>query len=199
MKKYICSIIITSIYSFSFAQLSESEILEKRTEHDSELRDTAVSILNSEEISEFEGLDYFDFDSTFQIEAKFCKRKGRKFEMPTSTDRLPVYRRYGIIKFTINDSLCKLEVYQNMALLNEEGYEDYLFIPFRDGTSRNETYGGGRYLDVRIPDGKMLLLDFNLAYNPYCAYSHRYSCPIPPAINTLEVNISAGEKTPFGH
>ena len=86
-----------------------------------------------------------------------------------------------------------------MALRKEEGFEDYLFIPFRDGTSRIETYGGGRYLDVRIPDGKELLIDFNLAYNPYCAYSHRYSCPIPPVVNTLDVKIIAGEKTPIGH
>ena len=86
-----------------------------------------------------------------------------------------------------------------MALRKKKEYKDYLFIPFRDGTSRMETYGGGRYLDLRIPKGKTILVDFNLAYNPYCAYSHRYSCPIPPEINTLNVRILAGEKTPFGH
>ncbi|MDG1428784.1 MAG: DUF1684 domain-containing protein, partial [Crocinitomicaceae bacterium] len=74
-----------------------------------------------------------------------------------------------------------------------------LFIPFRDKTSRHETYGGGRYLDVQIPDRDMMHLDFNLAYNPYCAYSHRYSCPIPPEENTLNVSILAGEKTPLAH
>lgn len=185
--------------TFSFGQLSESEVLEKRKIHAEELTDSTAGVLSAEEIDEFGGLNYFDFDSTFQIQAVFIKKRGKRFKMPTSTDRTPVYRRYGLIQFEINDSIFELEVYQNMALRKEEGFEDYLFIPFRDSTSRIETYGGGRYLDVRIPDGKTLLIDFNLAYNPYCAYSHRYSCPIPPAVNTLKVKIEAGEKTPIGH
>jgi uncharacterized protein (DUF1684 family) len=197
--KYIQFLLFLLISNLTFGQLSESDVLEKRKIHAEELGDSTMGVLNAEEISEFEGLDYFEFTSTFQIEATFTKKKGRRFKMPTSTDRLPVYRRYGLIQFTINDSLYELEVYQNMAIRKEKGFKDYLFIPFRDNTSRNETYGGGRYLDVRIPEGKTLLLDFNLAYNPYCAYSYRYSCPIPPKVNTLNVSIRAGEKTPFGH
>jgi uncharacterized protein (DUF1684 family) len=197
--KYIQFLLFLLISNLTFGQLSESDVLEKRKIHAEELGDSTMGVLNAEEISEFEGLDYFEFTSTFQIEATFTKKKGRRFKMPTSTDRLPVYRRYGLIQFTINDSLYELEVYQNMAIRKEKGFKDYLFIPFRDNTSRNETYGGGRYLDVRIPEGKTLLLDFNLAYNPYCAYSYRYSCPIPPKVNTLNVSIQAGEKTPFGH
>jgi len=196
---YFPILFLAFISSFSFGQLSESEVLEKRKEHAHELSDSTMGVLDAQEIYDFEGLDYFDFDSTYQIEAVFTKKKGRRFKMPTSTERLPVYRRYGIIQFRINDSLCELEVYQNMALRKKKEYKNYLFIPFRDGTSRVETYGGGRYLDVRIPKGKMILVDFNLAYNPYCAYSYRYSCPIPPEVNTLKVRISAGEKTPFGH
>lgn len=197
--KYTPFFLTLLISHLTFGQLSEPEVLEKREIHAEELSDSTQGVLNAKEISEFQGLDYFEFDSTFQLEAKFIKKKGRRFKMPTSTDRLPVYRRYGMVQFTINDSLFELEVYQNMALRKEEGFEDYLFIPFRDNTSRHETYGGGRYLDVRIPEGKTLILDFNLVYNPYCAYSYRYSCPIPPEINTLNMSISAGEKTPFGH
>ena len=78
-------------------------------------------------------------------------------------------------------------------------YKDYLFIPFRDVTSGKETFGGGRFLDARIPKNDTLLIDFNLNYNPYCAYSERYSCPIPPTENTLKVSILAGEKVPVGH
>ena len=74
-------------------------------------------------------------------------------------------------------------------------YENYLFIPFRDITSGDETYGGGRYLDFRIPETDSVTIDFNLSYNPYCAYNHKYSCPIPPAENSLPVKILAGEKT----
>lgn len=182
-----------------FAQLTAEEIEIKRKEHRMELSDTSYGVLTTEEIDEFEGLDYFAFDSTFQIVAKFTKKKGRSFEMPTSTDRKPWYKRYGYVDFEFEGASCRLEVYQNLELKQSKKYHDYLFIPFRDATSTKATYGGGRYLDVRIPSDENLLLDFNLAYNPYCAYSYRYSCPIPPEVNTLKININAGEKTPIGH
>ena len=86
-----------------------------------------------------------------------------------------------------------------MRLKKEKEYKDYLFLPFRDGTSRKESYGGGRFLDLKKPKGKTIHIDFNLAYNPYCAYSHRYTCPIPPPENELTIEIKAGEKTPIGH
>ncbi len=196
-------VIITSFFlllsAFNYAQLSEAETLANRAELEAEIQDTTNHMLDSLERANWQGLDYFDFDTSFQITARFKKKKGPKFEMPTSTDRLPVYRRYGYIYFTINGEERQLTVYQNVELTKREGYEDYLFIPFRDATSSKETYGGGRYLDTRIPDGKELLLDFNQAYNPYCAYSHRYSCPIPPEENTLKTSIEAGEKIPLAH
>jgi hypothetical protein len=85
-------------------------------------------------------------------------------------------------------------VYQNLGLLKNPEYEDYLFLPFNDYTNGNETYGGGRYLDVRIPKGNTMVLDFNKAYNPYCAYTYGYSCPVPPRGNSLETEINAGIK-----
>ncbi|MFT5859354.1 MAG: hypothetical protein ACI865_001455 [Flavobacteriaceae bacterium] len=194
------TLLITLFFiSSSMAQMTKTEIEEHRTEHHEHLLDTASHLLKLDEIESFVGLDYFDFDSTFQINARFIKSKGKKFEMPTSTDRLPVYRRYGFIEFEIAAQTCTLEVYQNLALRKEKEFRKHLFIPFRDGTSRNETYGGGRFMDVEIPNGKTLEIDFNLAYNPYCAYSHRYSCPIPPEANTLIIPIKAGEKTPMAH
>ncbi len=198
MKNYVI-ILLVVVSNSLFAQLSPSEIQGKRDEHAAELKDSTLGVLNSNEIAEFQGLDYFEIDTAFQIQATLIKKKGKRFKMPTSTERTPIYRRYGIVVFSVDDSSYQLEVYQNIDLRKKEGYEDYLFIPFRDGTSRTETYGGGRYLDVKIPSGKTILLDFNLAYNPYCAYSYRYSCPIPPAINTLSVKIFAGEKTPIRH
>jgi len=191
-----CLLISTTV---SFSQLSKTETLKKRAEHEAEIRDTSNHMLDSLERVEWRGLDYFDFDSKYQITARFKKKKGRKFEMPTSTDRLPVYRRYGFVYFTIDSVEHRLTVYQNVALIKREGFEDYLFIPFRDATKGAETYGGGRYMDTRIPEGKELILDFNQAYNPYCAYSHHYSCPIPPEENTLTIPIHAGEKIPLSH
>lgn len=183
----------------SYSQKSKLEIDSLRLIHLNELTDTIEGVLNSEEVEHFKGLDYFDFSLTYQVETKFKKRIGRTFEMATSTDRKPVYRRYGRVKFKLNGKKCKLEVYQNIALSVEPEYTDYLFIPFRDLTSRKETYGGGRYLDVIMVNGKTMLLDFNLAYNPYCAYSYRYSCPIPPEVNTLKIEVKSGEKTPLSH
>ncbi len=114
--------------------------------------------------------------------------------MQTSSERTPVYRRYGYVDFTINNQKQRLTVYQNIALSKVKGMEDYLFIPFKDSTSTITTYGGGRYLDFKITRATFVLIDFNLAYNPYCAYSHHFSCPIPPAENTLLIGIEAGEK-----
>jgi hypothetical protein len=78
--------------------------------------------------------------------------------------------------------------------VKKPGYEKHLFIPFNDRTNGNETYGGGRFLDVYETGTDTLIIDFNLAYNPYCAYNHKYSCPIPPEANNLELKVKAGEK-----
>ncbi|MCJ8288962.1 MAG: DUF1684 domain-containing protein [Crocinitomicaceae bacterium] len=199
MKNIICLIIITLFCSCAFSQSSEEEITTHRANHLVYLLDTTSGWLSQEEVDQFGGLDYFDFDESFQITAKFTKDKGRRFKMPTSTDRLPVYRRYGYLDFSIGDSSCRLEVYQNMKNRRKKGNKNYLFIPFRDATTRNSTYGGGRFMDITITESDTILLDFNLAYNPYCAYTYNASCPIPPAANTLTVKISAGEKTPIGH
>lgn len=181
----------------TFSQKSKEEIEALRLEHESELKDTSNHMLDSLELAKFRGLDYYHFDSNYQVQAKFEKDKGKKFEMPTSTERLPVYRRYGYVTFTIDSVSYTLTVYQNVKLKKNKEYKDYLFIPFRDATSRETTYGGGRYLDVRIPEKESITIDFNLAYNPYCAYSHHYSCPIPPEENTLDIKIEAGEKVPL--
>lgn len=179
--------------------MSEAEVEYLRLKHAEELSDTSNHVLNQDEIDHFEGLDYYPFSPDYQIEAVLIKDKGKKFEMLTSTDRKPWYRRYGFIEFEVNGIKCKLEVYQNLALKKRKEYKNYLFIPFTDLTCGETTYGAGRYIDTEIPEGNTLLIDFNLAYNPYCAYSHRYSCPIPPEFNHLKTLIEAGEKTPLGH
>lgn len=190
-------ILVTS--SFCFGQLTSAEVQSIRIEHLKELKDVEKGILKADEIKDFGGLNYFDFDSTYQLTAIFSKDKGPKFEMPTSTDRKPIYRQYGNLSFELNGQKSTLVVYQNIELSKSKEYRNYLFVPFRDNNSGNETYGGGRYLDIEKQKGKSWLIDFNLAYNPYCAYSYRYSCPIPPKENTLTITIDAGEKVPLGH
>jgi hypothetical protein len=116
------------------------------------------------------------------------------FKMKTTTDRQPEYRTYGTLTFKLFDSTIRLQVYQNVELIKKPGFEDYLFVPFTDNTSADESYGGGRYLDLRVPLSKSIEVDFNRAYNPYCAYNHKYSCPIPPAENHIPLKMKAGEK-----
>jgi len=197
--RFLIFFFILASHSSLLAQLSEKEIVEARSKHEAELRDTSNHMLDSVALLHFAGLDYFDFDSSYQVVGTFQKKKGKRFKMPTSTDRLPVYRRYGFVTFQIDSVTHTLTVYQNMSLRKVPEFKDYLFLPFRDATSAKSTYGGGRYLDAEIPKGTRIILDFNQAYNPYCAYSHHYSCPIPPPENTLKGAIIAGEKIPLTH
>ena len=197
--KLIFLLIFILISKIGFNQKTNDEILIHRKNHLNKLKDINSGILTAEEIEKFRGLDYYDFDSKFQIKAVFKKQKGPKFEMATSTERKPIYRKYGIITFNLDGKKLTLEVYQNIKLIKSKEYKNYLFVPFRDKTSGNESYGGGRYLDLKKQKGNMWLIDFNLSYNPYCAYSYRYSCPIPPKANTLDVSIKAGEKIPLNY
>lgn len=180
-----------------------SALHQERMATDSSFRDSTRSPLDKGKIAGFTALDYFDADSTFVLEALYQRHQKRpKFEMATSTERKPVYRRYGQLTFTIKGQEYVLQVYQNVQLVKQKKYRNHLFLPFTDVTSGNESYGGGRYLDLEInpklKEGKVIL-DFNRAYNPYCAYGHRWSCPIPPRENDLNVKVEAGVKAYAEH
>jgi uncharacterized protein (DUF1684 family) len=114
--------------------------------------------------------------------------------MPTTTERKSQEVVYGIARFELHGQYFELEIYQNQELMLKEGYEDYLFLPFLDETNGNGTYSGGRYIDLSIPDGDTIIIDFNKAYNPYCAYNKKYSCPIVPRVNQLNTAVNAGVK-----
>lgn len=164
-------------------------------ELNAEYKDASESPLTEEDRKEFEGLDFFKYDSTYVVEALFTRTENEApFKMKTTTDRLPVYVKYGILEFFIKDEIFQLNVYQNQDLIKQEDYEDYLFLPFSDETNGIESYGGGRYIDLRIPKDNTVVIDFNSAYNPYCAYNHKYSCPIVPRENYLKTRIEAGVK-----
>jgi hypothetical protein len=115
---------------------------------------------------------------------------------PTTTGKTMEYIPYAKAKFVIYSQQCTLIIYKSAKSLNQKEYENYLFIPFRDYTCGDDSYGGGRYLDLRMSDVKnnKVIIDFNRAYNPYCAYNEAYSCPIPPAENSLPLEIRAGER-----
>ncbi len=191
-------VIAVMIPNLSGAQADKSavrEIKAHRKEQRKEFRDPDKSPLTPEDRAQFRHLNYFEIDLTFRVNARFLKTDNSPlFAMKTTTDRLPEYRKFGEVHFQIDGQPLVLEVYQNPEIMQRPGYEDYLFIPFTDDTNGYETYEVGRYLDFRVPESDTVIVDFNKAYNPYCAYSGRYSCPIPPAVNHIGMRIEAGEK-----
>lgn len=191
--------ILLSMLSFA-CQTKETkiyiaEIEQQRAEKNADYNDSLKSPLNPIHLAEFNSLEYFKVDSDFNIEGTLELTPEQKpFEMATSTDRVPVYRKYANLHFNVKGEDFVLGVFQNMDYIDDSVYKNHLFIPFQDLTSSKEAYGGGRYIDIQIPDTDKVMIDFNLAYNPYCAYDDRWSCVIPPPENFLEVRILAGEK-----
>ncbi|MGE5383468.1 MAG: DUF1684 domain-containing protein [Omnitrophica WOR_2 bacterium] len=177
----------------------KKQLLQERKVKDKEFLNPEESPLTSDGMASFVGLSYFKPDKKYVIYAKLVRKTSPDtIKMKTTTERLPLYIVYGDATFNINGKQHQLTIYRNVGLMTKEGYEDYLFVPFTDQTSGNESYGGGRYIDARIPANDTIVLDFNKAYNPYCCYSKKYSCPIPPSQNYIDAKIKAGEKN-FKH
>ncbi|AUS06923.1 DUF1684 domain-containing protein [Pseudotamlana carrageenivorans] len=164
-------------------------------QQNADFKDVTKSPLKPSDLKVFQGLDFFKHDSTYRVHAYLkCTPDTKWFKMKTTTDRLSDERIYGVLSFELKGESFNLNVYQGKDLMTQEGFEDYLFLPFLDETNGVETYGGGRYIDVRIPTGDSLIIDFNKAYNPYCAYNEAYSCPIVPRENYLKTRVEAGVK-----
>jgi uncharacterized protein (DUF1684 family) len=143
-------------------------------------------------------LDFYPVNSSYRVVANFERvRNGKWLTMETSGSSKQTFRVYGIIRFAIHDTAMQLNIYQSQRLMAVAEYKDNLFLPFTDLTSGEETYASGRYIDLIFDDilDNKVVVDFNKAYNPYCAYiSGKYNCPIPPRENNLTVAILAGEK-----
>jgi len=181
--------------NLSFSQNNEKEVFEYQKELNESYLNSETTPLKEEELSDFKGLNFYPYNEKFVVKATLERLENQLvFKMPTSGKNQPDYKRYGILHFSINNQKLQLEVYQNIDLIKMKGYKKHLFLPFIDETSGNETYGAGRYLDIEIPDGNEILLDFNKAYHPYCAYTIGYSCPITPDVNFLKTEILAGVK-----
>jgi len=155
----------------------------------------AKSPLKEKDRKDFRGLDFFTFDSLYVVTMKLTRTPNEKpFKMKTTTSRLPNYVKYGIVEFDLKGETYKLSIYQNLDIIHQEEYVDYLFLPFLDDTNGDDSYGGGRYVEGSIPEGDTIVIDFNKAYNPYCAYNEKYSCPIVPRDNYVSTRIEAGVK-----
>lgn len=145
------------------------------------------SPLSEEQKGSFQGLDYYPEapELRFVVRAEPFKEQS-EVQIQTSTGDVGEYLKYGRIAFEVDGQPAELTVF-----IGKDGNP---FVPFADQTSGNETYGAGRYLEPEALGEEKFLVDFNLAYNPWCAYSSHYSCPLPPAENRLQVPIRAGEK-----
>ncbi|WP_426092268.1 DUF1684 domain-containing protein [Flavobacterium sp. DSR3-2] len=180
---------------FGQEKFDVSAVAKFQKELNAEYADAKTSPLIAEDLAVFKTLDFYPANETFFVIAKLVRtQKEKPFEMETSTDRKPLYVKYGELYFTINDRDFELNVYKNIELSKKKEYKDYLFLPFSDLTSGAESYIGGKYVDLRIPKGDSIVINFNTSYNPYCAYNYKYSCPKVPLENDLDIEIKAGVK-----
>ncbi|WP_313111240.1 DUF1684 domain-containing protein [Aequorivita sediminis] len=183
------------ILGFAQNEVLVLESLEAQIKLNSEFANPETTILTPKDFQTFKELEFYPIDKKYIVNARFVRTSDEKpFLMPTTTARTPEYVKYGEAHFSIDGKDFILSLFKNTQPYSEPGYEDYLFLPFTDLTSGDGSYGGGRYLDQRIPEGDTFVIDFNKAYNPYCAYNPKYSCPIPPKENDLLIRIEAGVK-----
>jgi uncharacterized protein len=199
LSKYILIGLISIYLPFvSMAQFDTVAIKQSiqafQSELNHEYREAETSPLNPEKLKNFKGLLFFPVNLNFTVQAKLTiTPEAAFFKMMTSSNQVRDYRQYGILTFTLSEKEFVLPVYQSQQLMKTEEYANYLFCPFTDLSNGKETYAAGRYIDLRMPtDGDVVLLDFNKAYNPLCAYSNRYSCPIVPKENHLAIEIPVG-------
>ncbi len=184
-------ILVSVIYNFMGSNDVESyrrQIIEAREEQDRFMRFSEESPFHDSDVK-FDSLQYFEPNPAFRVVGRFEEPESSEIiSLGTNDGLTEQYLVYGFASFTIDNVPLRLKILENVE---EEKY----FIPFGDATSADETYGAGRYLDVEHHGGRTIVLDFNTAYNPYCAYVDGYTCPLPPPDNLLAVAIKAGEKS----
>ncbi len=157
--------------------------------------DPATSPMQPSEVAAFPGLDYYAVDPAYRVTARFERIEDRKpIKIGTSDGDMRDYRRFGTLHFELEGKPATLTAFQSVIPPEDPAYADHLAVPFKDTTSGETTYGAGRYLDLRIPEDDAVVLDFNKAYAPYCAYSASYSCILPPPENHLNLAVEAGVK-----
>lgn len=167
-------------------------VQKERKEKDNSFRRVNGSPLNQDQRNAFTGLHYYAPTRAYRLDAQYRAAYPRDtVRMATTGTEPETYLRWGHATFILNKQEYKLTLYRRAT-----GPDTTLFIPFADRTNGLGSYGGGRYLDAAVPtpDATEITLDFNLAYNPYCAYNNSFVCPLPPAENRLNVEIPAGEK-----
>lgn len=189
--------VIIILYSTLSGNKSQEEynqqIVKEREEKDRFMKTSSESPFASQE-EVFKVLNYFPPDEKYRVIAKLTPIENKQVKVLTTNDgKNQSYVEYAFAEFDLDNRKNKLLILEVMEMGPQRGT---LFLAFGDKTSAGETYGAGRYLDIKkVPGASTIELDFNKAYNPYCAYTDKYSCPFPPRENLLEIAIPAGEKS----
>jgi uncharacterized protein (DUF1684 family) len=194
MKIKYLPILLLLISLKSFAQDYQAQIAAFRKNYMNDFLEDKNSPIKKEDL---QYLQFYNADSTYRVKAKYqLLQNPQTFIMPVFSGAGREYAPYAVLKFTLKNTPMQLTVYRSLALANIPAYKDYLLLLFTDETNGKATYGGGRYIDMREGEFKNdeVTLDFNKAYNPYCAFSAGYSCPKPPDENHLAIAVQAGEK-----
>lgn len=195
MKKIVVLLLFVTSGIYAQNSVAIKEIKAHQKEQNLQFKTKGKSPLTEEDRKSFKELEFFDIDLNYRVEAKFLRTPNEEaFAVGTSSGRTKFLIKYGVLKFSIKGEHLTLAVYQSQRLLSNPIYKDYLFLPFNDVSNGDTTYSGGRFIDLTIPSGDTIIVDFNKAYNPYCAYSDGWSCTIPPVENNLEIEIIAGVK-----
>ena len=190
-------IVLVLLYFINETFLSEENytkpLLKEREDKDLSFRSRTNSPFTEEDRRDFKNLVYYDPNVAYKVTAKLEDLpKQDTLLMPLTNGSYEPYLRYAIANFELEGQPQRLTLYKKLA--KEE--KDQWFVPFTDKTNGFETYGGGRYLDIPYKeDAKTVVLDFNRAYTPFCAFNPEYVCPVPPKDNRLTIAIPAGEKT----
>lgn len=192
----VVGVIAITIYNFQGANPSSEgyaqKVEQERLEKNGMFKNSEDSPLTEEQLDIFESLTYFPIAEKYKVKADFQRNaRQQKIKMAITDGSQREYFVFGNAHFHLEGKELDVVVYKPVKEDSE-----YLFIPFYDKTSADLTYGGGRYVEPELLENGVLEIDFNLAYNPYCAYNHTYRCPIPPQDNNLDVSILAGEKNP---
>ena len=193
IKHFVIAVLLL-LPAVAFAQSYADSITTFRAHYKQDFLTDAHSPLKADDTA---FLRFYAPDERFRVTAVFTATPNSPaFDMPTHSGKTKRYRQYGAVTFMLHKKKCTLQVLQGIDLIKNPELKDYLFLPFTDPTNMTETFGGGRYLDLRMGDikGGRVVLDFNTCYNMYCAYAGGYSCPVPPRENDIPVPVTAGEK-----
>lgn len=192
----IAAIVIVIIIGYSFGAFDGDEaykttITEHRQDRQTFFKRGSESPLSTVDKKKFKDLNYYPPNPDYRVNARLTPFQNQTIlKIPTSDNKEKTYRKFAFAEFELEDKLHKV------LLLKPTDSENpnEVFLAFTDSTSGEETYGGGRYLDLEVSSNSRIIIDFNKAYNPFCVFSDKYSCPFPPKENHIKVAVKAGEK-----